>query len=301
VKLTLSNQGSIKLITHSPIEKLIPRSQYLKNIKVLEDFVVPFIDRTLALQADELDKLTKSDTQFTFLHALANYTRDPKVIRDQLIAVLLAGRDTTAATLSWTFYELAHYPKAWAKLRQEVLDVVGPTRQPTYDDIKNLKYVTHTLNEALRLYPAVPFNVRYALTDTSLPNPMPDQPDTTVVAGDAVFYAPIGMQRRADLYPAPSAEFAPAHVFSPERWETWQPKPWQYLPFNGGPRICVGQNFALTEMAYVMVRMAQRFERVEYRGNWEEQFHKVEIVGTPGQAVKVALFEANESVVSEKK
>ena len=48
----------------------------------------------------------------------------------------------------------------------------------------------------------------------------------------------------------------------------------------------------MTEMAYVMVRLAQRFERVEYRGNWREQFHKVEIVGTPGQGVKVALYEA---------
>jgi cytochrome P450 len=266
----------------------------------LEDFVVPFIDRTLSLKADELEKLTKSDNRFTFLHALANYTRDPKVIRDQLIAVLLAGRDTTAATLSWAFYELSHYPATWAKLRQEVLDVVGPTRAPTYDDIKNLKYVTHTLNEALRLYPAVPFNVRYALVDTSLPSTVPNVPDTTVVAGDAVFYATIGMQRRRDLYPPTSPDFAPPKIFSPERWENWQPKPWQYVPFNGGPRICVGQNFALTEMAYVIVRLAQRFERVEYRGKWESQFHKVEIVGTPGQAVKVALFEANGEGISEK-
>jgi cytochrome P450 len=99
------------------------------------------------------------------------------------------------------------------------------------------------------------------------------------------------MQRRADLYPPPSATFAPVHIFSPDRWEHWQPKPWQYVPFNGGPRICVGQNFALTEMAYVLVRLVQRFARVEGRDVWEEQFHKVEIVGTPGRGVKVALFE----------
>jgi cytochrome P450 len=223
---------------------------------------------------------------------MANYTRDPKVIRDQLIAVLLAGRDTTAATLSWTFYEISHYPDVWQKLRREVLEVVGPSRAPTYDDLKNLKYLSHALNETLRLYPSVPFNVRYALADTSLPASVPGAPDTSVVAGDAVFYATIGMQRRADLYPPPSEAFAPAAVYSPERWEDWQPRAWHYVPFNGGPRICVGQNFALTEMAYVMVRLCQKFERVEYRGDWEEQFHKVEIVGTPGQSVKVALFEA---------
>lgn len=53
------------------------------------------------------------------------------------------------------------------------------------------------------------------------------------------------------MYPPISGKFADPDIFSPERWENWQPKPWQYLPFNGGPRICVGQNFALTEMAYV--------------------------------------------------
>jgi cytochrome P450 len=266
---------------------------------VLEDFVVPFIDRTLALGPEELEKLTKSDTDFTFLHSLAKYTRDPKVIRDQLIAVLLAGRDTTAATLSWTLHELSHYPNAWAKLRQEVLNVVGPDREPTYDDLKHLKYLNNTLNETLRLYPAVPFNVRYALSDTSLPPASLDQPPTTVVAGDAVFYSTIAMQRLDKLYPTPSPDFAPAAIFSPERWEKWQPKPWQYVPFNGGPRICVGQNFAMTEMAYVMVRLAQKYERVEYRGDWDDQYHKVEIVGTPGIPIKVALFEAPRSEKEE--
>lgn len=103
------------------------------------------------------------------------------------------------------------------------------------------------------------------------------------------------MQRRPDLYPPPSATFAPASEFSPERWQGWQPKPWQYVPFNGGPRICVGQNFALTEMAYVVVRLLQRFERLEGRDEWEKQFHKVEIVGTPGRGVKVALFETGKA------
>jgi len=228
---------------------------------------------------------------FTFLHALAKFTRDPKVIRDQIIAVLLAGRDTTAATLSWTMYELSNYPATYAKLREEVLSVVGPDREPTYEDLKNLKYLTHVLNETLRLYPAVPFNVRYALQDTSLPSGDPSVPDVSVVAGDAVFYSTMAMQRREDLYPPTSEKFAPPHMFSPERWDNWQPKAWTYVPFNGGPRICVGQNFALTEMAYVMVRLCQRYRRVEYKGKWDEQYHKVEIVGTPGERVKVALYE----------
>lgn len=270
---------------------MIPRGPYLKAIKVMDDMVQPFIDRTLNLTTDELEKLSKSDTEFSFLHSLANYTRDPKVIRDQLIAVLLAGRDTTAATLSWAMYELSNYPRCWQKMRAEVLEHVGADRTPTYEDLKKLKYLNNVLNETLRMYPAVPFNVRSAITDTSLPSCVPGRPDITVLAGDQIFYSTMAMQRRPDLYPPVSDTFAPVHLFSPERWETWQPKPWQYVPFNGGPRICVGQNFALTEMAYVMVRMAQKYSRVEYRGDWNAQIHKVEIVGTPGMGVNVALFE----------
>jgi cytochrome P450 len=276
-----------------PIEKLVPRGNYHSGIKVIEEFITPFIDQTLALPPSELEKLSKSEKSFTFLHALASHTRDPKVIRDQIIAVLLAGRDTTAATLSWTLYELARYPVVFAKLRAEILHVIGPTRKPSYEDLKNMKYLNHALNETLRLYPAVPFNIRYALNDSTLPG-IKGQPDISVVQGDAVIYSTLAMQRRADLYPPTSPTFADPAIFSPERWDNWSPKAWSYVPFNGGPRICVGQNFALTEMAYSLVRMLQRYESVEYRGNWEAQFHKAEIVGTPGCGVPIALYEPKE-------
>jgi cytochrome P450 len=263
---------------------------------VIDQFVLPFVHSALALPAEELEKRSKSEKSFTFLHALASYTRDPKVIRDQVISVLLAGRDTTAATLSWAFYELSHYPKAYARLRADILEHVGPARAPTYEDLKNLPYLRHTINETLRLYPAVPYNVRCALADTSLPTgggPDGSLP-LTVLKGDAVVYSTLAMQRRADLYPPTSPAFADPAVFSPERWETWTPKPWQYIPFNGGPRICIGQNFALAEVGFTIVRIVQRFERIEYVGCWEEQFHKAEIVGTPGRGVNVRLFRPGE-------
>ena len=216
---------------------------------MLEQFIEPFIQRALALPPDTLEKLSKSDKDFTFLHSTARFTRDPKVIRDQLMAVLIAGRDTTAATLSWTIYELANYPHVYQKLRNEILSTVGPSKTPTYDDLKNMTYLTHTLNETLRLYPAVPYNVRAALEDTTLPG-IPGQPDIVVLKGDQVVYSPYIMHRRKDLYPATSEKFADPAIFSPDRWDHWTPKAWNYIPFNGGPRICVGQNFAMTEMAF---------------------------------------------------
>ncbi|CRG91287.1 hypothetical protein PISL3812_08335 [Talaromyces islandicus] len=277
-----------------PIHQLVPKGEYHRGIKTINDFVVPFVQEALNLPPEELEKRSRSEKSFTFLHSLANFTRDPKVIRDQVVAVLLAGRDTTAATLSWFIYEISRYPEIVQKLREEILATVGPTCAPSYDDLKNMTYLKHAINETLRLYPAVPFNVRFALSDTTLPSgggPNGDLP-LPVLKGDGVIYSTLAMQRRADLYPPASEKSADPEIFSPERWESWQPKAWQYIPFNGGPRICIGQNFALAEIGYTIVRIMQRYDRVEYVGQWEDQFHKAEIVGTPGMGVRVKLWPA---------
>ncbi|KAK1720041.1 cytochrome P450 [Colletotrichum lupini] len=287
----LLGHGVNSLGNARPFENILPHGTYKRGIKVIEEFIHPFIQEALALPPSELEKLSKSDKDFTFLHNIARFTRDPKVIRDQLVAILLAGRDTTAATLSWTLYELSRYPATYAKLRAEILTTLGPKRAPTYEDLKSMKYLTNCLQETLRLYPAVPFNVRSALTTTTLPG-RNGNPDIAVIEGDSVVYSTLAMQRRRDLYPEVSETFADPAIYSPERWEHWQPKPWQYVPFNGGPRICVGQNFANTEMAYTMARILQKFDRLEYRGDWNAQVIRAEIVGAPGHGVPIALFEA---------
>lgn len=157
---SIDHLSSIDLTLTRPFQRFVPQAEYRKGIKVLEAFIQPFIEATLALTPEQLETISKSDREFTFLHHMALFSRDPKVIRDQLMAVLLAGRDTTAATLSWTIYELSNYPEIWRKLRCRVLERVGPHAAPTYEDIKDLTCLTHALNETLRLYPAVPYNVR---------------------------------------------------------------------------------------------------------------------------------------------
>jgi cytochrome P450 len=96
------------------------------------------------------------------------------------------------------------------------------------------------------------------------------------------------MQRRTDLF-GPTA-----NDFNPSRWVDWTPVPWTYLPFNGGPRICLGQNFALTEMAYVTARMCQTFERVEERSGMKRGSHgfRTDIILTPLKGVKIGLISA---------
>jgi cytochrome P450 len=123
------------------LNPFVPRKSFYKGIKVINEFVTPYIEQALRLSPEELATKTKSEEGYTFLHALASFTRDRKVLRDQLVAVLLAGRDTTASTLSWTFYELARYPQVVKKLREEIIEHVGLERPPTYSDLKNMKYL----------------------------------------------------------------------------------------------------------------------------------------------------------------
>jgi cytochrome P450 len=140
------------------------------------------------------------------------------MLRDQLVSVLLAGRDTTACTLTWAIYHLSLSPSIFAKLRQEIIDTVGPVQKPTYQHLKDMKYLQHVLNETLRLYPVVPYNVRMALKDTTLPTgggPNGDQP-IGILAGTPIGYSTLVMQRRADLYPGPETGFADPTHFVPE-------------------------------------------------------------------------------------
>jgi len=279
-----------------PLKDLMPRADFNRHLNTLNTFVGQYIDQALSLPAEALEQNAKSDESYTFLHAIAGYTRNRQVLRDQLVAVLLAGRDTTALSLSWLIYELSKQPQIVAKLREEIISIVGLDNEPTYDHLKNMRYLQHTLNEGLRLYPAVPFNVRVALQDTTLPHGGgPDGTEPIAITKDTpVGYSTLVMQRRADIYPETSADFPDPTTFVPDRWEKWTPKAWTYIPFNGGPRICIGQQFALTEMGYTIVRILQTFERIECRTTSPPEL-KSDIVLAPAQGVHVSFLRSEKA------
>lgn len=264
---------------------------FYKALDTVNNFVNTYIDQALALSPEDLKDKTSRDDGYTFLHAIAAYTRDRNILRDQIVSVLLAGRDTTACTLAWTIYSLSMDPRVTAKLRQEIVDTVGLDRQPTYEDLKSMRYLQHILNETLRLYPIVPLNLRISLQDTTLPTgggPDGQQP-IGILKGTPVVYSTLVMQRRADLYPPLESGFPAVDQFVPERWDNWIPKSWTYVPFNGGPRICIGQQFALTEMGYTLVRLFQRFKTVENRMNGQEPGLREDIALQPANPIKVAF------------
>ncbi|KAL8950258.1 MAG: hypothetical protein Q9222_003702 [Ikaeria aurantiellina] len=278
-----------------PFQVLIPLKEFWKGLKVMDSFIEPFVQDALRYSPKELDeKETKAASETTFLQSVAKFTRDRKAIRDQIVNILLAGRDTTAGTLSFLFKELSAHPELYTKLRQEILRTVGSRTAPTYEDLKNMPFLQHCISETLRIYPLVPFNMRLPLKDTTLPrgggrdglSPIGIKKD------DIIGWSTVYLHRDQTQYPPVSASSPPAETFCPERWETWTPRPWQYIPFNGGPRICIGQQFALTEIGYTVVRIVQRFETLEKRWGPEDDRVKSEIVMSPVNGVKVGFYAA---------
>ncbi|KFY22430.1 hypothetical protein V493_06615 [Pseudogymnoascus sp. VKM F-4281 (FW-2241)] len=252
----------------------------------VHNFIDQFVAKALEFRRETLASGKANDEKqkgkYVFMNELALATDDPVQIRSEILNILLAGRDTTAGLLSNTFHVLARRPDVWARLKHEVDQLEG--KLPDYETLRSMKYLKHVLNESLRLYPSVPQNIRFANKDTTLPvGGGPDGKAPIFVAkGQIVAYNLYAMHRRKDLYGEDADEY------KPERWENLRVG-WGYLPFNGGPRICVGQQFALTEAGYTLVRLVQEFERVESRDSrpWLESLHLT--LGS-GNGVHTSLF-----------
>ncbi|KFY69662.1 hypothetical protein V496_00068 [Pseudogymnoascus sp. VKM F-4515 (FW-2607)] len=195
----------------------------------------------------------KGKKKYVFLEALAAETRDPIELRSQMLNILLAGRDTTASLIGWVFFSLARDPARYTKLRNIIVEEFGTFDRPrdiTFAKLKACTYLQHVNNETLRLYPVVPVNSRTANKDTTLPRGGgPDGMSPIFVPkGRSCDYSVFVMHRRKDIW-GPDAD-----RFVPERWEKRRVG-WDFLPFNGGPRICIGQQFALTEASGAGVKV----------------------------------------------
>lgn len=250
------------------ISALFPANKkFAEDSKFVHDFVDYYVHKGLAKRPQLLQEKSNADKsgRYVFLDELVRQTTDPIQIRSELLNILLAGRDTTASLLTNVWFMLGKRPDIWAKLQDEVATLNG--EMPTFEQLKNLKYLKALLNESLRMHPVVPANSREAVEDTTLPvGGGPDgRAPLFIPKGQVVVWSVYAMHRRKDYY-GPDAE-----EFRPERWldsadgkKGLRPG-WEYLPFNGGARICLGQQFALTEASYTTVRLCQAFKDIEGR------------------------------------
>jgi hypothetical protein len=184
-------------------------------------------------------KENDQEERYVFLYELAKQTASEQELRDQVINTLIAGRDTTASLMSSTLFILSRRPDIWAKLRAEFAFLSG--NPPTFEQIKELKYLRFVLNETLRLFPVVPIEAKFANKDTLLPRGggVDGQNPVFVQKGQMIVWILYSMHRRTDLWGSDAAEF------KPERWEGLLPG-FNFLPFNGGPRICPGKSVFFT-------------------------------------------------------
>ncbi|KAJ7590401.1 cytochrome P450 [Mycena floridula] len=231
------------------------RDEVLPLRKVINEFVDPIIDEVVEKQ----DIKTEEDDE-SFLEHLVRHTQDRQILQDELINLLVAGRDTTAATLTIAIYILSQRPDIVARLRHEMMEKVGPSKRPTYDDIRDMKYMRAFINETLRLYPVVPVNARTSTRTTTLPGtPSTGGRPVYVEKNTKVLYSVFWMQRRTDLWGPDALEFDPDRFIDHRLSKYLTPNPFIFLPFQAGPRICLGQQFSYNEISFFLIRLLQSF------------------------------------------
>src|SRR5215212_6752546 len=168
------------------------------------------------------------------------------LLRDESVTTFFAGHETTARTMTFTWYALARNPKVAEKLHAE-LDAVLGDRTPTLDDLHRLPYTLQVIKEVLRLYPPAPFYIRDAITEDKLGD--------YNTGGLPVLMSPYYTHRHPDFWENPLE-------FNPDRWTSEQEAkmhPYAYHPFAAGQRICIGNNFSLLESHILLALLARAY------------------------------------------
>lgn len=171
-----------------------------------------------------------------------------KQVRDELVTLFLAGHETTANLLAWTFYLLSLHPEIETRLHAEVNAVLNG-RDPTVGDLPNLPFTRRVLDETLRLYPPAWVVNRTALAEDELCG-------YSIPAGAFLIMSPYVMHHHPRYWDEPE-KFDPDR-FLPER--SGDRHRFVYFPFGGGPRLCIGRDFALVEAHLILAALAQRFQ-----------------------------------------
>ncbi|KAG5652107.1 hypothetical protein H0H81_006281 [Sphagnurus paluster] len=255
------------------------------HISVIQKWLDPLVQNALQEKVfSEKNNSPVGITEKTFLQHLVDSTDDSTLIRDQLLSMLLAARDTVRATISllpfaaekilqtacvltYITYFMAEHPHVAERLRVEILTHCGPCAPPTYEMIKDLKYMRAVINETMRLFPPVPLNVRETRANScTLPPSDPTYPEEDrrpfyMPGSTTIVYLPLIFQRNKALWGPEADEFDPERWLDPQRIAQFVANPAMFAPFSAGPRICVGQNYAYNETSYFLVRLLQHFDR----------------------------------------
>lgn len=238
--------GSVQRVVPLPPELPTPANiRYKKAVARLDETIYRMIRERRASGADKGDLLS--------MLLAARDEDDPargmddQQVRDELMTIFLAGHETTANALAWTFYLLAQHPHVWVRLHEEVDRVLPGGRAPTLADLPKLPYTLHVFKESMRLFPPAYMIGRQALRDVTVGG-------QTIKKSSIVVINIIGMHHSPSLFPEPE-RFDPSR-FTPES-EKKLPRH-AYMPFGAGSRICIGNHFALMEGHLLVAALARK-------------------------------------------
>jgi cytochrome P450 len=241
----VARTGSLVTAPHwvpTPLNLRVERA-----IRRLEQILVTIIAERRQSGADRGDLLS------ILLHAQdeeSGRRMSDQQLRDEVMTLFMAGHETTANTLAWAWFLLAGHPDVEARLHAE-LDLVLGGRPPVVADLPRLSFTESVVNETLRVYPTVWMIGREAIEPVELGG-------YRIPAGTTVFMSQWVVHRDSRWFDEPE-------VFRPERWEgglIQRIHRYAYFPFGGGPRICIGNNFALMEATLILATLAQKFRLI---------------------------------------
>lgn len=212
--------------------------------KAIEDIVLPIIRARRANSEDRGDLLSMlvqaTDEDGTPM--------SEQQLRDEMVTLFFSGHDTTANSVTWLLYNLAKHPDAQQRIVDELNDYVGE-RLPTVADLQSLAYLTACVRESMRMYPSVYMFGRSVEAPVEIGG-------QTLPVGSGVLVSIYAVHRHPDFYPEPD-------TFKPERWPSVTAQDlsrYAFVPFGGGPHVCIGNSFAWMEIRLIAATILQRFK-----------------------------------------
>lgn len=264
---------------------------YQRMIKVSNDFTMEVIGRRRNEMEEKVaaagdDEFGSNKRRSALLDKLLRMEIDGRKltdeeIRDQVNSFMFAGHDTTSSALTFILYLLAKHPDIQRKLYQEVKQVFGDSKHPTFTQstLNELKFMDQVIKEALRLYPSVPYISRTVDVDVELAG-------VTYPAGTTISLGIFFMHRNPAYFPEPTR-------FKPERFapgvEIERKNPYVYIPFSAGSRNCIGQKFAMNEMKTAISHIILRCE-VELEDPDLEPRLKDELILKPADGMPIKFM-----------
>jgi cytochrome P450 len=263
--------------------QLVPRLRaFNKDLDLLNDVLDDLITRAKNTRVvEDIEELEKRDyanvkdpSLLRFLVDMRGADIDNKQLRDDLMTMLIAGHETTAAVLTWALFELLRNPDCMKEAQAEVDRVIGD-RTPTLADVKEMKYVRLVIAETLRLYPEPPLLIRRCREQDKLPKGAGRE--ATVIRGMDMFLALYNIHRDEKFWPE-AEKFDPMRFtrkyVNPQvpEWEGFDPEKWEgrlypnelsadfaYMPFGAGARKCIGDEFATLEATVTLAMVLRRY------------------------------------------